>query len=200
MRGSVRNIVGRARLPMLALFVVLGLVGSGTVQALNFAVYPFEELAEEADEIVIGTIVRKQGKETSENLRYEIRVREVIKGETAAGETIKVEVLNWADDGIMHKGKTYLLLLNQLGAEGYGVSGVHQGFIQLKDGGGIESRFYDEQTITDYLQSHGITEQQWATEEVAESQGASYWLVTAGIAGVVLLAAVAILFAAKRRR
>lgn len=152
------------------------------------------------DEIVIGTIVRKQGKATSENLRYEVRVREAIEGETVAGETIQVKVLNWADEGVMHKGKTYLLLLSNLGDEGYGVSGVHQGFILLKDGGGSESRFYDEQTVGAYLQSHGIAAQQWTVDEAAQAQSPGYWLAYAGIGGVVVIAAGVAWLAAKRKK
>ncbi|MFS0723760.1 hypothetical protein [Paenibacillus sp. 1P07SE] len=155
------------------LLAVMSMMMPANVQALNFAVYPFEEVVELSDEVLIGTIESKEGDIESWYLKYQVTVTAAIKGEAAAGETIPVQVLNWADEGVLHEGKTYLLILNATPDEdGYNVTGVHQGFIQLKDNGEIESRFFSQAEIEAYLAAHGIEPEAWTEKPSVQEEAA----------------------------
>ncbi|XEC97261.1 hypothetical protein AB6A23_12330 [Paenibacillus tarimensis] len=124
------------------------------VEALNFATYPLEELAEQSDTIIIGTVVSKKGGASENYDKYQVSIDQVVIGNVEEGSQISVNVLQWSDEGILESGKRYLLLLNANSGL-YEISGVHQGFIRI-EGGRTVSRFYSQDEVERFLADNDI--------------------------------------------
>lgn len=139
----------------LAICIALLVAGHQSSQALDFAVYPLDELSELSDTILTGSVMSSKKAEDNK-LIYKVKVDEGSKGEPSKGNTISVKVLQWSDEGKLKKGERYLFLLIKdenaaAGKELYAITGVHQGFILLKDGS-TTSRFYSTAEVEKLLQ------------------------------------------------
>jgi hypothetical protein len=132
----------------------LGMGGGSPVYALDFAVYPLEELAQRSDTIVVGTVVDQKDMEDRYKI-YRVAVQLSLKGEAKAGSGISVSVLQWADEGVLHEGKQYLFMLKEQEKE-HQIMGVHQGFI-LVENGTTQSRFYSPEEVDRFLQAQGAS-------------------------------------------
>src|SRR5690606_2850835 len=120
-----------------------------------FAVYSLEELASEADQAFVGIVMGSSNGNEDWYDWYTLRVDIPLHGGLAKERAVKVRVTQFADEGVLDKGATYLFLLDDYGADGYSISGVHQGFIKLKNGM-AESRFYKQEEIDRYLERYGL--------------------------------------------
>jgi len=150
MRGSLTMVMCW----LIAIAVVLVKL-SPSAHALNFAVYPLEELAANADKAFVGTVVKKGAGDEDWYEWYTFRVDIPLHGSLAKNQEIKARVTQFSDEGVLDKGVPYLILLDDYGAEGYTISGVHQGFIKLKNGI-AESRFYGQEEVDRYLALYGL--------------------------------------------
>ncbi|NIK77230.1 hypothetical protein FHS15_002355 [Paenibacillus castaneae] len=145
----------------LALCMLLLYIGRQPVYALDFATFPLEELAENSNVILIGTVMNSKKAAVDNKLIYKVNVEQVIKGGDANSDivvaqedAISVKVLQWSDEGVLNKGKRYLFLLYPDSGI-YGISGVHQGFILLENGTSA-SRYYSTDEVSHFLQNHDM--------------------------------------------
>ncbi|EFM10450.1 hypothetical protein PaecuDRAFT_2886 [Paenibacillus curdlanolyticus YK9] len=141
---------------LLALLLLLT-VHAVPAHALDFAMVPLPELADQADTIVVGVPEekehRKQGKD-----RYEVAIQQVIKGSMDVGDEIGVYLLPFGDEGLMELDESYVLILDKREGE-YHVAGVHQGFIRLEEDGSFYSRYYAANDVKDWLESVGAIDE-----------------------------------------
>jgi hypothetical protein len=137
----------------IVLSIIFQFSWSDTAHALDFAIFPLEELAESSDTIVIGSVMKSRKAEDNYRI-YQVTVEQPIKGNKKKSELISVKVLQWADEGILDRGKQYLLLLNEEDSV-YKVNGVHQGFI-LMENGSTKSRFYSKEEVNRFFQDHAV--------------------------------------------
>ncbi|RXZ80683.1 hypothetical protein EBB07_18175 [Paenibacillaceae bacterium] len=184
---------------MIAMLLVWLMSAVPTVYALDFALEPLPELAENSETIVLGTVQSRRDLELGHI--YNITVNQVLKGsDVAAGDKTTVRVTRFADEGHLSKHEPYLLFLVKSGNDKavYQVSGVHQGFIQLKEDGFFESRFYKSDEIADFIHAQG-----WSLQPYSALQGSgSSAFKDAAPFGYMLLAVVLVggWFIYRRRR
>lgn len=141
---------------LLALLLLLT-IHVAPAHALDFAMVPLPELADQADAIVVGVPEdvehTKQGKD-----RYDVRVEQVIKGKAYEEDEISVVLLPFGDEGVLELDERYVLMLDERQGE-YHVAGVHQGFIRLEDDGSFYSRYYAASEVEDWLESVGVIDE-----------------------------------------
>ncbi|EGL18436.1 MULTISPECIES: hypothetical protein [unclassified Paenibacillus] len=153
-------------LPTVVLFFLAGLIGlllnPYQASALDYALIPLRQLEEESDVIVTGTVLREQ-KSGMDNA-YTLQLDQILKGDTNVRTPIKVNVLQFSDEGKMFPGERYLLLLKA--GSPFIVSGVHQGLIRLS---GVKpfSRFYTPDEITALLDKLGAKYKESSSAEPA---------------------------------
>jgi hypothetical protein len=183
----------------LILCFFLFFVGNQNAEALNFATYDLEDLADNSDAIIVGT-VEKSKKASQEYIVYQIETDQVIKGDIVAGDTIPVKVLQWADEGILDSGDRYLLLLYKMEDESYSISGVHQGFIKLKNGVS-ESRFYSAAEVDQFIKKNAVHPDATAqeTDKPTSSNGGSPWLSKSAIILAAILIGIGIKYQSEKR-
>jgi len=155
MNGKAARRIGTMAVCWLIAMAVVWVNMSPSAHALNFAVYPLEELAADADKAFIGTVAKKGAGDEDWYDWYTFRVDIPLHGSLAKGVEIKARVTQFGDEGVLDRGVPYLILLDDYGAEGYTISGVHQGFIKLKNGI-AESRFYGQEEVDRYLALYGL--------------------------------------------
>jgi hypothetical protein len=155
MFGKAMRGIGTMVLCWLAAFVVVVVSTSPSAKALNFAVYSLVELAAGADHAFVGTVTAQEDGDEDWFDWYALRIDIPLHGGLAKDHEVRVRVAQFADEGVLDKGDTYLILLDDYGADGYTISGVHQGFIKLKNGR-AESRFYEQEEIDRYLERYGL--------------------------------------------
>ncbi|MFS0840185.1 hypothetical protein [Paenibacillus sp. 1P03SA] len=101
------------RLTTAVLLVLAGLIGVIIIPyqacALDYALIPLKQLEEESDVIVTGTVLREQ-KSGTDNI-YTIQPEQILKGDADVRTPIRVNVLQFSNEGTMFPGERYLLLL-----------------------------------------------------------------------------------------
>ncbi|MWC27865.1 hypothetical protein [Paenibacillus sp. MMS18-CY102] len=125
--------------------------------ALNFAMVPLPELADEADVIVVGVPEHKEETKHGKD-RYDVVIQQVVKGNVDEGDEIGVLLLPFGDEGVMELDERYVLLLDKRDGD-YHVAGVHQGFIRLEEDGSFYSRYYAASDVKEWMESVGVLDE-----------------------------------------
>ena len=134
--------------------LLLAVIASRDVEALQFPVRSLDELSARADVVFVGTVTGRTEVGEAERL-YTFRVDVPLKGGLDRKSEMTARVPQDGDGGVLGKGATYLVLLRKTADGGHAAVEGRQGFVRLKNGR-AESRYFSREEVDRYLARYGL--------------------------------------------